>query len=397
MISKKILDKQLPQLPKEVKFCKKCVMSNQRPRIHWSKDGVCGACTFAEIKKNTDWDKRRKMLEELCDKYRRNDGRYDVIVPASGGKDSARVAYMLKYEYGMHPLTITWAPFEYTPLGYKNFRNFIKVGGFNNLMGWPNAKLMRKLARISFEAVGDPWMPFAYGQAAYAFHIAKAFDIKLVFYGENGEAEYSGDPELYNLRGMPFEIWHDKCLKGITIDNLVEYGLNETDYFTENDYDESDLQWYRLPNIKDMMDKDIQFHFFGYYHHWTPKENYELAMKNTGFTASRERSEGTYTNYASLDDEHDGFHYYLGFIKFGIGRTTADAAHEIRDGNITREEGVELVKRYDGEFPQKYFREFVEYLDITEEEFWKIVDKYRSDNLWEKIKDLWCLKKTVNS
>ena len=127
MISKKILDKQLPQLPKEVKFCKKCVMSNQRPRIHWSEDGVCGACTFAEIKKNTDWEARRKMLEELCDKYRRNDGRYDVVVPASGGKDSSRVAYMLKHEYGMHPLTITWAPFEYTPLGYKNFRNFMKA------------------------------------------------------------------------------------------------------------------------------------------------------------------------------------------------------------------------------------------------------------------------------
>lgn len=388
MVSKKIIDKQIPQLPLEVKFCKKCVMSNQRPRIGWSEDGICGACSFAEIKKKIKWDRRKKRLEELCDKYRRDDGSFDIVVPSSGGKDSSRVAYMLKYEYGMHPLTITWAPFEYTPLGYKNFRNFIKVGGFNNLMGSPNAKLMRKLARISFEAVGDAWMPFAYGQAAFAFHIAKAFDINLVFYGENGEAEYSGDPEMYDLRGIPFDIWHEKCLKGLTIDDLIEYGLKETDYFTEDDYTEADLQFYRLPDIEN---KDIQFHFFSYYHQWTPKENYELAVKNTGFQASPFRTEGTYTKYASLDDEHDGFHYYLAYIKFGIGRATADAAHEIRDGLITREEGIELVKKYDGEFPKKYFKEFLEYLDITDVEFWEVIEKYLNPNIW----DNWKLRNTV--
>ena len=113
-------------------------------------------------------------------------------------------------------------------------------------------------------------------------------------------------------------------------------------------------------------------------------------MENTGFSANPDgRSEGTYSKYASLDDRTDGYHYYLGYIKFGIGRTTSDAAHEIRDGHITREEGVALVRRYDGEFPQKHFLEFLDYTGLSESRFWEVVDSFRPPHLWEKTKTGW--------
>ena len=118
-------------------------------------------------------------------------------------------------------------------------------------------------------------------------------------------------------------------------------------------------------------------------------------MENTGFQSNHERSEGTYSKYASLDDRTDGFHYYMGFIKFGIGRTTSDSAHEIRDGHITRDEGIALVRRYDGEFPKKYFKEFLAYLDITEEYFWEVVDSFRKPHLWEKVNGEWRLKHQI--
>jgi N-acetyl sugar amidotransferase len=397
MLSPKILDRQLPKLPQEIKFCQRCVVSNQRPRIHFGDDGLCGACRFADMKKREiDWRTREKELQELCDLHRRDDGRYDVIVPSSGGKDSSRVSHELKYKYGLHPLTITWAPFEYTPEGYKNFRNFIKVGGFNNLMAWPNGHVHRKLSRIAFEAVGDAWQPFTYGQVCYAFHIAQAFDVKLVFFGENGEAEYSGDPRVFNLRGMPFEIWAEQYFKGVTVDDLIQYGLQETDYFTQDDFDESDLTFYRPPHIEGMKKLGIGFHWFSYYKKWVPQENYYYASEHTGFQANPEgRSEGTYSKYASLDDQMDGFHFYLAFIKFGIARATSDAAHEVRDGHITREEGAALVRRFDGEFPARWFKEFLEYLDITEEHFWKVIDRFRQSHIWKKENGLWKLRKAV--
>jgi N-acetyl sugar amidotransferase len=397
MRSQKIIDRQLPQLPKEIKFCKKCVVSNQRPRIHFDEKGVCGACRFVEFKENKiEWQEREKLLRELCDRYRRDDGRFDVIVPSSGGKDSGRVAHELKYNYGLHPLTITWAPFEYTPEGFRNFRNFTDVGGFNNLMAWPNGRVHRKLARVAFEALGDAWQPFTYGQVCYAFHIAERFDVKLVFFGENGEAEYSGDPRVYDLRGMPFEIWAEQYFKGVTVDDLIRYGLEETDFFTKDDFDESDLTFYRPPDLGSVQEKGIEFHWFSFYKKWTPQENYYYSSEHTGFEANPEgRSEGTYSKYASLDDQLDGFHHYLAFIKFGIARATSDAAHEVRDGHITREEAMALVRRFDGEFPRRWFGEFLKYLNITEEHFWNVVDRFRQPHIWARQNGVWRLRQAV--
>lgn len=393
----KIIDRQLPLLPKEIKFCKNCVVSNQRPRIFFDESGICGACKFSEIKKNkVDWISRESELKKLCDQFRRTDGHFDIIVPCSGGKDSSRVAFELKKNYGMHPLTVTWAPFEYTQEGYQNFRNFIKVGGFNNLMAWPNGRLHRKLSRVAFESIGDAWQPFTYGQMCYAFHIAKQFDIKLVFFGENGEAEYSGDPRVFELRGMPFEIWAEQYFKGITIDDLIQYGLEETDYFSKNDFEECDLTFYRPPDIEQMKKQGIEFHWFSYYKHWVPQENYYYASEHTGFQVNPEgRSEGTYSKYASLDDQMDGFHYYMAFIKFGIARCTSDASHEIRDGHIGRDEAVRLVRRFDGEFPLRWFKEFLQYLDISENHFWTVLDRFRQPHLWSQEDGLWKLRKTV--
>ena len=193
------IDRQLERQPKEVIFCKKCVVSNQRPRIQFDGNGVCSACQYAYQKEYViDWKERERELRDLCDRYRRLDGRYDVVVPASGGKDSGTVAHKLKHQYGMHPLTVTWAPFIYTQIGWRNYQNFVK-SGFTNIMGVANGHLHRKLARVAFEAVGDVFVPFIYGQTSYPFHIALQFDIKLVFFGENSEGEYGGDPGTLGL------------------------------------------------------------------------------------------------------------------------------------------------------------------------------------------------------
>lgn len=392
----KPLEGQLLTQSKEVKFCVKCVVSNQRPRIVFDDEGVCSACKFAHEKRHViDWEEREGQLLELLDEHRRTDGLWDVIVPCSGGKDASYVAHQLKHKYGMHPLTVTWAPFKYTDIGFQNFQSFTG-SGFNNLLCHPSGTLHRKLARLAFEELGDAWQPFAYGQMCYAFHIAVKFGIKLIFFGENGEAEYGGDPKN-NYRPLhPLEDWASLYFKGTTVDDLVEYGLKDKNYFSSEDFDKSDLTFYRPPAVDILKNEGINMHWYSFYHRWVPQENYYYSTEHTGFRANPERSEGTYSKYASLDDRLDGFHFYLAFIKFGIARATSDAAHEIRDGHITREEGVALVRRYDGEFPERYFKEFLEYLDITEEQFWKVVDSCRPPHLWEKANGVWKLRHQVS-
>src|SRR3989338_1795728 len=191
-------------LPAEVKFCKKCVISNQRPNsavefthtkdsvkktIFFDEQGVCDACNFAKTKKTQiNWGEREKELIELCNRHRKDSGEYDCLVPGSGGKDSFYAAHILKYKYNMHPLTVTWAPHIYTDWGWKNFESWVQAG-FDNYLCTPNGKVHRLLTRLAVENLFHPFQAFMIGQKALAPKMATLFHIPLVFYGEN-EAEY---------------------------------------------------------------------------------------------------------------------------------------------------------------------------------------------------------------
>lgn len=372
--------------PDEITYCTRCVVSNQRPRISFDEAGVCSACQHAERKRTEiDWAERDEELRGLLEKYRSSDGSYDVVVPGSGGKDSAFVAHSLKHQYGMHPLTVTWAPHIYTDIGWQNLQSFIHAG-FDDIMGTPNGRVHRLLTRRAFERMGDPFQPFIFGQKAFPLTIAVKYGIPLVMYGEDGEVEYGGDTKNANRSTIDLESDMTRTyFSGLDPDDFVGPGIEE-----------ADLQPYRVPSIDELRAAHIDYRHYSYFKKWVPQENYYYAAEHTGFRANPARSEGTYSKYASLDDKLDGFHYYLAFIKFGIGRATSDAAHEIRDGHLTREEGVGLVRKYDGEFPSRYFKDFLEYCELSEDEFWAVIDGFRSPIVWDKVRGEWELKRQVS-
>ena len=183
-------------LPSNIKFCKKCVISNQRPNttiefkhtenskkttINFNQDEVCDACIVTEKKnKNIDWEKRERELIELCDKYRSHNGSYDCLVPGSGGKDSFYASHVLKYKYNMNPLTVTWAPNIYTQWGWENFQAWIHSGLDNYLMT-PNGKTHRLLTRLAVDKIFHPFQPFILGQKCFAPKMAIKFNIPLIF------------------------------------------------------------------------------------------------------------------------------------------------------------------------------------------------------------------------
>lgn len=371
-------------LPSEIKFCAECTVSNQRPRITFDENGVCSACNYAKFKRTQiDWDQRESELIALCDKHRKSNGDYDVIVPCSGGKDGSFVAHQLKYKYGMNPLAVTWAPLKATAIGRQNLDAFI-ASGFDHILGTPNPIVTRKLTELSFKHLGDPFQPFIYGQTNYPLHMAVKHNVQLIMYGENGEVEYGGD--MKNAFKPNRDIAdHDKhYFSGLPPEFWAEHGVSL-----------AELHPFMAPKFEDTVKNGTDIHFLGYYKFWDPQENYYYCLEHTGFTPNSERSEGTYSKYASLDDKIDGFHYYLAYIKFGIGRTTSDSAHEIRDGKITREEGMALVQRYDHEFPKKNYEEFLEYCGITEDDFHAVIDSWRSDHIWAQDGNNWRLRKPV--
>lgn len=407
-------------LPSDVQFCTNCIISNQRPNsaqefkhnadskkqtILFDDKGVCDACRVMETKAAIDWDERRKELQELCDKYRKNDGSYDCLVPGSGGKDSFYQAYMLKYEFGMNPLTTTWAPHLYTDWGWKNHQAWIHAG-FDNSLFTPNGRVHRLLTRLAVENLLHPFQPFILGQKNLAPKVAQQHGIELIFYGEN-EAEY-GNPQADMSdakRSWKYFTSNDESeiyLGGASLQELYDsFGLKKVDIDPYLPVD---------PNV--IADTGIEVHYLGYYLKWHPQSAYYFAVDNGGFQASPERTAGTYSKYNSIDDKIDDYHYYTTYIKFGIGRTTYDAAQEIRSGDLTREEGIALAKKYDGEYPDRFEKEIFEYLSMNEKQFpiasqqfeqpimdreyfMQLCDKFRSPHLWKHEDGEWQLRYRV--
>jgi len=391
-------------LPREVKFCKKCVMSNQRPTssvefkrgkehkhqtLHFDQDGVCDACRFAEQKEKIDWKKREDELIRLCDQYRKKDGSYDCITPGSGGKDSVYAAHILKYKYGMHPLTVTWPPIMYTDYGYKNFRNWIEVGGFDNISFNQNGRVMKLLTKLSIENLFHPFQTFILGQKNLAPKIAIKYGIPLIFYGEN-EAEY-GNPIADTKTSL-----RDKSYYAMDhLDEIYLGGVSIAELQEKYKIELVDLMAFLPPRGEEVEKINVKVHYLGYYLKWVPQEAYYYSVEHVNFMPRPFRSQGTYSKYNSIDDKIDDLHYYTTFIKFGIGRATYDASQEIRNKHLTREDGVALVKRFDGEFPDRYFKEVMDYIGIKPERFMELCEQYRSPHLWKKIGNDWKLRYTV--
>ena len=270
----------------------------------------------------------------------------------------------------------------------------------------PNGRVHRLLTRLSTELLFHPFQAFMFGQKSLAPKMALLFNIPLVFYGEN-EAEYGnpiGDTENAQ-RDWSYFSSSDKqkiYLGGVTIEDLLSnFGLNQ-----------NDLQPYMPADINQLVEKKVEVHYLGHYLKWHPQSCYYYAVEHGGFQAAPERTPGTYSKYNSIDDRIDDLHYFTTGIKFGIGRASYDAAQEIRSGDITREEGIALVKKFDHEFPGRFVEEMYKYLSINKLEFpqasemfenpimdkdyfMKLTDNFRSPHIWINEQSEWKLRTPI--
>ena len=392
-------------LPKKVVFCKKTLISNQKPTssiefnhnlkskkktLFIDKNQISDSWKYSRIKKKINFKKREKELLKLLDGHRSNNRNYDCIVPGSGGKDSCYATHILKYKYGMNPLTITWPPILYTKYGKENFHNWLSNCNVDNISASRDELTMKILTKLSIENLMHPFQTFILGQKIFAAKMALKYKIPLVFFGEN-EAEH-GNPIADNNSSLRDKSYFtsenlDKLyLGGFKIDKLI------------NDFNlkKKNLDVFLPPSYKDINKQKIEVHYLGYYLKWIPQETFYYSVENCGFRPRPFRTQGTYSKYNSIDDKIDDLHYYTTYIKFGIGRATYDVSQELRNDHLNIDEGKKLIKKYDGEFPNIYFNEIMEYLDIKPKNFFRNLDKFRSPHLWKKTRNGWKLRHTVN-
>jgi N-acetyl sugar amidotransferase len=363
-----------------MKYCTKCLMPETRPRIKFDENGVCNACNWSEEKKESiDWESRQDELKKLVKKYKeRNHNKFDVIAPSSGGKDSSYVAYKLK-ELGLTPLTVTLKPPLPFQIGEKNLENFVNYG-FDHIHITPNYKIGAEIAKKAFIELGQPMFAWIISVQTAIFRCAVIFDIPFVMFGEEGEVEYGGSSKLKSKSTYSLEESINLYLSG-----------NDPKSFISA-YDDKDLYWWRYPSSDEFRKLDPSIAHWSYFENWDSYRNYIVAKEQFNLEESSDRSIGTYTNFAQTDTKLYDLHAYLMFLKFGFGRCSQDVGIDIRRGALSRKQGLMLVKKYDGEYPEPYINDYLAYFKMSIDEFNNVLDHFANKELLHKINGKWILK-----
>jgi N-acetyl sugar amidotransferase len=356
-------------------------MPDTRPRIEFDASGICNACiNSVEKRQDVDWEKRKEEFLELIEGCRGRNNQYDCIVPWSGGKDSSSIAYRLKFDFGLNPLLITFSPLIPNEIGFHNREQILKCG-FDHIFVRPNQAVSRGLARRFFIERGNPKVHWDAGVNSVPIQFAVEKKIPLVFYAEHGESEYGGrlkDKEARRTRDYTEVVEH-------------QVGDDPSNWVEEN-VSVSELAPYIYPSPGHIKSEGIKAFYFSYFFRWSTKENFDFIRSKIDFhTAVAGRTDGTFTNFDSLDDKIDNVYYYMQFIKFGFGRATRDASRMIQNGQLTREQGLELAQQHDSQFPSEGFDESLDYLGLDSTEFSEIVDQHRNPEIW-KFDKQWQLR-----
>jgi N-acetyl sugar amidotransferase len=356
-------------------------MPDTRPRVVFDHDGVCNACLNADAKKLIDWDARREEFLRFVEPFRSKAGRWDCIVPWSGGKDSSSIAWKLKFELGLNPLLVTMAPLVPNEVGMRNRETMIQAG-FDHIYVRPNQQAHRHLSRRFFIERGNMKVAWDAGVNTVPLQVAAHYRIPLVIYAEHGESEYGG------------RVLSEESKKFRNLTEVIEHQIGDDPRnWVDDVISESELNPYLYPDPQQLEAVGVRAFYFAYFFRWSMFENYQYLRAKIRFaTHPAGRTSGTFTDFDSLDDKSDDLYYYMQYIKFGFGRAVRDASRLIQNGQMTRDEGLALAKKHDGEFPSEHLDAMLDYLNMTKSELLETIDRHRNPELWDRDGGEWRLR-----
>ncbi len=359
-----------------MKRCIECIMPDTRPRLTFDEMGVCAACEWGrEKREQIDWQARGEEMRLLADEIR-GKYKYDCIVPVSGGKDSTYVAHKMKHEYGLRVLTVTIAPPLETSIIQENLANFLSYG-YENMKITLDPVISQRINKKGLVEQGRPLLSWTSSLNSVMLQLAAAFCVPLIMFGEEGEAEYGGTKKL---RYTPYYGVEDAI-------GIYTYG-NDPSRYREEFPGENLLLW-EYPSLEEVKKANIRISHWSYFENWDPYRHFLFAQEHYGMRIREDRSVGTYTSFGQLDTPLYDLHTYLMYLKFGFGRCLQDACIDIRAGRVTRREAVEMARKYDGEYPERYVSAYLDYYGMTQGEFDAVLDRHANKELFAKTAGRW--------
>lgn len=327
-----------------------------------------------------DWSARAREFQDVIS-YKTG-APYDCVIPFSGGKDSASIAWKIKFEHGLNPLLVTYGQLIWTDAGRHNF-NEVANAGFDIFYWRANQDISRKLARRFLIERGHPKQHYDAAVNAVPVITAMKFKIPVIFYAEHGETEYGG------------HILSDEHRRTRDLAEVVENQVGDfASNWATNGIGRSDLYPYIYPSMPDPSDGfQPAAYYYSYFFPWDIYENARFVQERMNWRhAEDDRSMGSFEGFDSMDDAIDDLDFYMMQIKFGFGRAARMASRMIQNGHLTREQGLMLVREYDGEYPSRYMPEILDYLRMDEDELQGIVSMHRNPEIWYQKKGKWNLR-----
>ena len=361
----------------KVSYCKKCVLpSSSAIPVEFNKDGVCSACNTSAQVEEIDWDRRLRQFKKLLNNYKNDNGEnYDCLIPVSGGKDSYFQVHIIKNILGLNPLLVTYNANNWMKEGYENLHNMRDAFGCDHIFFTPSISLLKRLNKLCFKKMGDMNWHAHCGIQTYPYIIAVQHNIPLIIDGEHGFMDMGGMHSYsdYVELTQRFRLEH------------VQRGYDWHDMLGDEDIPikKQEMISYMFPADKEIKRVGIRGVYLGNYVKWSGNHNADIAKKY-GWKEAEEEFDRTYRKISNLDDMHEnGIHDYMKYIKFGYGRATDHVCKDIREEKMTREEGIEIIRKMDGVKPKDLYR-WLDYVDMTEKEFDSIADSFRDTRVWSK-------------
>tara|TARA_B100000787_G_scaffold73936_1_gene54421 strand:- start:530 stop:1717 length:1188 start_codon:yes stop_codon:yes gene_type:complete len=359
---------------KKITYCSNCVYPVNAVNLNFDENGVCTSCktaqTFEEISSDY-WIERKAKFEKLINQYKKdNNPNYDCLIPVSGGKDSFYQAHVIAKEYGLKPLLMTYHGGNYLPEGDRNRDLMRNVFDADHIVWGPSVEVLKKLNKITFKMMGDMNWQNHCGIQTAPINLAVKFDIPLIIWGETNW-DISGMYSPDDFVEFSARVRHEHDLRGYEWYDMMKHGLKE-----------KDMIWAKYPSDEEILETGARGIYLGNFFKWDPNKQTELVMDKYNWKPAEKPFERTYRTMSNLDDRYEnGIHDLMKFVKFGYGRASDHASKDIRTGYMSRDVGIEMVRKYDSVISSDLYY-WLDYVDMSEDEFWSIADSFRDPRVW---------------
>lgn len=370
--------------PPKTRYCTKCVYpSTAATPMAFDEAGVCMGCRTAEAKIEIpapEWERRRDMLAGILERNRSRDGRrHDCIIPVSGGKDSYFQTHWIKNVLGFNPLLVSYYGNNYTEAGNRNLLRMKETFGVDHVIYQPSVDALKKLNRLGFIVMGDMNWHNHVGIGTVPMREAVLRGIPIVIWGEHGWQDISGQFSMNDFVEWAYRFRLEHFARGYEWTYMVgREGLTP-----------QDLIAYQYPSDNEIYSLGLRGLHLSNYVYWEANEHARLVIEKYGWEPAEQPFDRTYRRISNLDDMHEnGVHDYLKYIKFGYGRCTDHASKDIRAGQLSRSQAIELVRKHDHVKPSDLTR-WLGYAGMMEAEFDRICDTFRDPRVWRKERGRW--------